>query len=150
MRLLLSGLSLAMVALAPCSCQADDGSSPATSLAAVAPAKVNPAGAPENWRWIHYGVVTLWAGGAADVASSWKQPEGNAWLSENGGPNAHLFYTTGLQHKLILTSAITAATYLAGWKIPKLRKPLGFLDFAIGGSWAAVAAGNTFNNPHLH
>jgi len=80
---------------------------------------------------------------------SWKQPEGNQWLAEPGGPYAGKFYRSGTVRKAALSAGLAVVSYAVAWKWPKARKYVGVFNMAIGASFGAAAVSNVIRNPYL-
>ena len=104
---------------------------------------------PDSWWWVHAGTALMFAGTAADVASSWKQPEGNSWLTQNSGPNAGKFYTAGAVKKSLLSVSLVSASYVIARRWPKSRKFVGMFNMAVGAALTGVAANNVAQNPNF-
>lgn len=104
---------------------------------------------PVSWWWVHAGTALLLAGTSADVASSWKQPEGNPWLTQKSGPYKGLFYTSGAVKKSLLSAGLVSASYVLAKRWPKARRFVGMFDMTIGAALTGVAANNVVQNPNL-
>ncbi len=104
---------------------------------------------PDSWWWVHAGTALLLAGTSADVASSWKQPEGNPWLAQNSGPYKGKFYTSGAVKKSLLSAGLVSASYVLAKRWPKTRRFVGMFDMTIGAALTGVAANNVVQNPNL-
>ena len=116
--------------------------------AIVTPALASPA-KPQAWWWVHAGVALQVAGNLADVATSWKQPEGNSWLAQSSGPYAGKFYTSGALKKTLLSVCLASASYAIAYKWPKTRRLVGIFNMTVGAGFAAEAANNLAQNPNL-
>lgn len=118
-----------------------------------APAPVRPANPPrvaaeESWWWIHTGVTMQLAGSFSDWATSWKQPEGNAWLTESGGRYEGRFYRSATIKRATFSSGLALASYVIAWKWPKTRKFLGTFNMTVGAGLASAAVSNVVRNPY--
>lgn len=126
---------------------AQDFVSPGTSFVRSAPPATERSGSG-SWLWVHAGIAVQVAGSFADWATSWKQPEGNQWLAESGGPYAGKFYRSGLTQKAGLTAGIAVVSYAVAWKWPKARKYVGIFNMAAGAGFAGAAISNVVRNPY--
>jgi hypothetical protein len=104
---------------------------------------------PQSWRWVHAGIALQLAGNLGDVATSWKQPEGNSWLCESRGQYAGTFYRSAAVKKSLVSVVLVAASYAIAIKWPKARRFVGAFNLAIGASFAAAAVNNLVQNPNF-
>jgi len=126
-----------------------DNAADSKSAAAIATPAVAPPDKSQAWRWVHAGVALQVAGNLADVATSWKQPEGNSWLTQSSGPYAGKFYTSGALKKTLLSVCLASASYAIAYKWPKTRRLVGIFNMTVGAGFAAEAANNLAQNPNL-
>lgn len=103
-----------------------------------------------SWKWVHIGIAVQAAGNAADIATSWKQPERTSWLAEKSGPYQDRFYWRGAARKTVLTGAISGLSYVVASRWPRTRKYVGWLNLGLGGVWSSVAVSNYLRNPAFH
>lgn len=82
------------------------------------------------------------AANAADIASSWRQPEGTAWLATNGR-----FEGRALGVKIGLSAGISAASFLIGRKWRTSRPYVAAFNLGVAGSFGAAAGRNFIVNP---
>jgi len=104
---------------------------------------------PDSWWWITSGVTAQAAGSLADLATSWKQPEGNSMLAQSSGPYAGKFYRTGAIEKGLLAAGIGVLSYAIGKRFPRARKFVGVFDMSIGTGFTAAAIRNLEVNPYF-
>ena len=104
-------------------------------------------GAP-SWQWVHSGVALQVAGSFGDWATSWKQPEGNQFLTEPGGRYAGTFYRSGTVRKAGLSAGLAVVSYVVGLKWPKARKYVGVFNMTVGAGFGAAAVSNVIRNPY--
>ena len=87
------------------------------------------------YRWSQ---VAVFAGNAADTASSWNQSEGNPLLAKPGG-------SFGAGSLAIKTGLLGTSFVIQRWALhhnPKLYKTFGWMNVAIAGGLGAAAAHN--------
>jgi hypothetical protein len=104
---------------------------------------------PQSWWWVHAGVAFQVAGNLADMATSWKQPEGNSWLAQSNGPFVGKFYTSGAAKKSLLAGCIVSASYAIAYKWPKARRLVGVFNMILGAGFTAAAVNNLAQNPNF-
>jgi hypothetical protein len=98
----------------------------------------------DSMRWVYAGLAVQLAGNAADIATSYRQPEATAWLATDGR-----FQAKGLGIKISLSGGVSAATLLVSRKWPSLRKYAFAFNSALGAGWAGTAVHNLVLNPAL-
>ena len=113
--------------------------------------RAEPGKAPRSaaWLWVHTGVAVQVAGNVADWATSWKQPEGNQWLAQSGGPYAGKFYSSATVRKAALSAGLAVVSYAVAWKWPRARKYVGIFNMTVGVGFGAAAVSNVIRNPSL-
>jgi hypothetical protein len=97
---------------------------------------------PPSWNWVHAGVAAHALGSAADGYSSWQRIELNPVLQQRTGLYQGRYYTAAVGVMSTEFALSTVASYLIGWKYPRLRKALGFANMGVGLGHTGVAVYN--------
>lgn len=92
--------------------------------------------------WLRVAVAAQCAANAADIVSSWRQPEGTAWLATGGR-----FEGKALGIKIGLSAGISVASFLIAHKWRTSRPFVAAFNGGIAASFGAAAAHNFATNP---
>lgn len=97
---------------------------------------------PPSWWWVHAGVAAHALGSAADGYSSWQRIELNPLLQQRTGLYQGRYYTAAVGVMSLEFSLFTMASYVVGWKWPRLRKAVGIANMGVGLGHTGVAVYN--------
>jgi hypothetical protein len=95
-----------------------------------------------RFNFLRAAVAIQCAANATDIASSWRQPEGTAWLATNGR-----FASKALGVKIGLSAGISAASFLIGRKWRTSRPYVSAFNLGVASSFGVAASRNFIVNP---